>query len=241
MGLADMFKKKNEIPQCAAVIVAAGSSKRMGSDKIMMNLGGMPVIARTLLAFENSMLINEIVVVTTRNKISDIADVCKTYNITKVTKVVRGGKTRMESALAGVSEVSGRAELIAIHDGARPLVTSDLIFRTVYCAKENLAAAPVIRSCDTLKSIDANGVITGTVDRENIVRIQTPQVFDADIIKAGLTKAVTDGRTYTDDCAAVERLGVKIHTVAGSEENIKLTGPVDVACAAAILKARGEY
>lgn len=240
MNLKKLFGRKQEIPQCAAVIVAAGTAQRMGSDKAVMNLGNLPVIARTLLAFQNSPYVSEIVVVARMDLIVDIADICKRYGLSKVSKVCCGGKTRMESALAGVSEVSQKAELIAIHDGARPLVSQELIERTVYAAKKNMAAAPAIVSTDTLKAVDENGFIAGTVDRNTVLRVQTPQIFQADIIKGALTKAVKDGLLLTDDCSAVEIMGIRTKIVEGETDNIKLTTPADVHLAAAILRDRGE-
>lgn len=244
MKVLDLFKsnkKPKAEPHCSAVIVAAGSSERMGSDKLMMNLGEIPVLARTLKAFQDSPLVDEIVVVTRIEKLQEIADLCKSHGIEKISKVIAGGKTRTESALAGVSEVGKSAKLIAIHDGARPLVTQDLILRTVYAAAENMAAAPALRSTDTLKAVDAEGRILGTVDRESTVRIQTPQVFRADMIKGALTRAVEKNLTLTDDCAAAEMMGIRTMTVQGDEENIKITTPKDMLIAAAILKERGEY
>ncbi|MBQ5978123.1 MAG: 2-C-methyl-D-erythritol 4-phosphate cytidylyltransferase [Oscillospiraceae bacterium] len=213
----------------------------MGSDKLMMKLGEIPVLARTLKAFQSSPLVDEIVVVTRLDKLQEIADLCKEYGIDKVSRVIAGGKTRTESALAGVSEVSSSAKLIAIHDGARPLVTADVILRTVYAAAEHMAAAPAVPSVDTLKAVDAEGCIIGTVDRETTLRIQTPQIFRAELIKGALTKAVEKGMTLTDDCAAAEMMGVRTKTVLGDEDNIKITTPRDMLFAAEILKERGEY
>lgn len=213
----------------------------MGSDKLMMKLGEIPVLARSLKAFQASPLVDEIVVVTRLDKLQETADLCKEYGIEKVSRVIAGGKTRTESALAGVSEVSSAAKLIAIHDGARPLVTADLILRTVYAASEHMAAAPAVPSIDTLKAVDAEGCIIGTVDRETTLRIQTPQVFRAELIKGALTKAVEKGMTLTDDCAAAEMMGVRTKTVLGDEDNIKITTPRDMLFAAEILKERGEY
>ena len=242
MKLLNLFKKsETKEPHCSAVIVAAGSSQRMGSDKLMMKLGEIPVLARTLKAFQSSPLIDEIVVVTRLDKLQEIADLCKEYGIDKVSRVIAGGKTRTESALAGVSEVSSSAKLIAIHDGARPLVTADVILRTVYAAAEHMAAAPAVPSVDTLKAVDAEGCIIGTVDRETTLRIQTPQIFRAELIKGALTKAVEKGMTLTDDCAAAEMMGVRTKTVLGDEDNIKITTPRDMLFAAEILKERGEY
>ncbi len=233
-----LFCEKDKTPRCAAVIVAAGSSERMGSDKLTAQLGGMPVLARTLRAFENCALITEIVVVTRADRIEEIAALCKEYGISKASKVLSGGATRVESALVGVSEVDSRRGLIAIHDGARPLVTCELIERTVLAAKEHYAAVPVIPSTDTLKAVDGKGFVIGTVDRATTFRVQTPQVFKADFIKGALTKAMEKNLPLTDDCSAVEMLGVKTVTVPGDEDNIKLTTPRDMILAEALLKAR---
>lgn len=241
MDFAGLFKKKEETPRCSAVVVAAGSSQRMGSDKVLLNLGVLPVLVRTLLAFQDSPFVDEIVVVTRMEKIMEVAGLCKKYRVDKVSKVISGGATRMESALAGVSEVRSTAKLIAIHDGARPLVSQELIARTVSAAAQYMSAVPAIKSVDTLKLVDDGDCIAGSVDREHTLRVQTPQVFHADIIKGALTKAVEKGMTLTDDCSAVEMMGVKTHVVPGDEDNLKLTTPRDMLFATAILKDRGEY
>lgn len=240
MNLKKIFRRKQKFPHCSVVVVAAGSSERMGSDKMLMTLGSKPVIIRTLMAFQQSPLVDDIVVVTKREKIMALADMIKLYDISKVTQVISGGATRMESSLAGVSAVRKGAKLIAIHDGARPLVSQELIERVVKEANEHISAVPVIPSTDTLKQVDGNGVITGAVDRTFVVRVQTPQVFDADIIKGALTKAVENKLAVTDDCSAVEIMGFSTYTVEGDVGNIKLTLPEDMVLAEAILKSRGE-
>lgn len=231
---------ENRDLSCSAVILAAGSSVRMGGDKILAKLGELPVLARTLRPFQEADCIGEIIVVTSADKLNEVADLCREYNIGKVRKVVAGGKTRAESALTGVSEVSPHAELIAVHDGARPLVTVELIRRTVEAARIRKAAVPAIRSTDTLKTAAENGAIIGTVDRETTWRIQTPQVFQADLIKAALTKAMQQGLPLTDDSSAMEVLGISTFIVEGDEENIKLTRPLDMLLAAAILRDRRD-
>ena len=234
-------RKKEETPHCSAVIVAAGSSQRMGSDKLLHNLGIMPVLARTLLAFQDCDLVDEIVVVTRMEKIMEVAGLCKKYRIEKASKVISGGATRMESALAGVSEVKSRAKLIAIHDGARPLVSVELIERTIRAAAQYKAAVPAVKSVDSLKLVDDKDTVTGSVDREQVLRVQTPQVFEADLIKGALSYAAGNKLPLTDDCSAAELMGIKAHVVPGEEDNIKLTTPRDMLFAAAILKDRGEY
>lgn len=232
--------RKTPVPYCAAVVLAAGSSTRMGSDKILGKLCELPVLARTLMPFQASDCVHEIVVVTAADKLQEITELCRDYNIGKVSKVVIGGKTRAESALTGVSEVSSKAELIAIHDGARPLVTEDLIRRTVELADRKYAAVPAIRSTDTLKKVGEDGVILCGVDREETWRIQTPQVFQADLIKAALTRAMKKGVPLTDDGSAMSLLGYDTYVTEGDEENIKLTKPLDLLLAEAIIKDRRE-
>ena len=237
--LPKRLRKEGERAFCTAVIVAAGSSQRMGSDKIFAALGGWPVLVRSVRAFEASELVDEIIIVTREEKLQMVAELVKKYELGKVSKVILGGKTRVESCLAGVSEADHRAELIAIHDGARPLVTQRIIRDTVRAAEEFYAAVPVVRSTDTLKLLDEKGIVAGTVDRETIYRVQTPQVFRADLIKGALTEAMKRGLPVTDDCSAMELMGVKTHTVEGDEDNIKLTTPRDMVVAEAILKDRG--
>ncbi len=235
------FKNKKEKPSCSAVIVAAGSSQRMGSDKIMMKLGAMPVLARTVLAFENNEYVDEIIIVTKTEKLEEIADMCFKNGLHKVKQVVSGGATRMESALAGVSACRHGAELIAIHDGARPLVSQELITRTIEAAKAYRAAVPAVASTDTLKVVDERGFITGTLDRSVTRRVQTPQVFEADLIKGALTKAVEKNLALTDDCSAMDMMGVKTITVEGELTNIKITTPEDMVTAKAIVEDRGDW
>ena len=170
-----------------------------------------------------------------------VADLCHNCGLSKVSKVIIGGSTRMESALAGVSEVKKGARLIAIHDGARPLVTQDVINRVIYDASVHMSSIPVIPSTDTLKAVDDDGNVTGTVDRSRTVRVQTPQVFDADLIKGALTKAAKDALPITDDCSAMDIMGIKTHTVMGDVDNIKITTPNDMVTAEAIIKNRGDW
>lgn len=227
-------------PHCTAVILAAGNSQRMGRDKILMNIGGAPVIAYTLKAFQNSERIDEIVVVTKRDSLQNLADICSKYNISKVSRVVCGGSSRAESALIGVSNANENATVIAIHDGARPFPSAVLIERTVYAAEQFIAAAPAVRATDTVRIMNKKGAVVDTPDRNLVALIQTPQVFNADIIKAALTKAVEKNLPVTDDCSAVEAMGIKVTVVDGEPDNIKLTTKRDAYVAERILADRGE-
>ena len=240
MSLSDLFSSKPRTPKCSAVIVAAGSSTRMGKDKLLSMLGSVPVLIRTLRTFEASANVSEIVVVTRMELVPEVADLCSSYGISKVTKVVAGGKTRMESALIGVSAVRSGAKLIAVHDAARPLATTELIKRVVCAAVQHKAAVPGIPSTDTLKAVDENSRVIGTIDRSNTYRVQTPQVFDAVLLKGALTKAAEKGLALTDDSAAVDMTGFRSFIVAGEDDNIKITTPRDLVIAEAILRDRGE-
>lgn len=236
MKLLKLFKKKDDIPICSAVIVAAGSSQRMGCDKLSMSLGGMPVLARTLSVFEKSAFVDEIVVVTRADRLTEVADLCRQYEFGKVKQVLIGGATRAESSLAGVSNVNSKAKLIAIHDAARPFVSEALIERTVRAARTYLSAVPALRCVDTLKAADEQGFVAGGLDRDKVLRVQTPQIFHADLIKGALTHAVSRKLPITDDCSAMELMGVKTFVVEGEEQNIKLTSPEDLSLAEAILR-----
>lgn len=234
-----LFKSKNTQRRCAAVIVAAGSSSRMGRDKILMELCGMPVIARTLLAFEQTEGVDEIVVVTKLDRLQEVADICSKYGISKTSKVVCGGRTRAESALAGVSQVSEDVDVVAIHDAARPLVSKNLIDRVLCAAEDNLAVAPAVRATDTVRILNAKGAVQQTPERELVALVQTPQAFSADIIKGALTRAVEKQLPVTDDCSAAELCGVKVCIIDGEPDNIKLTTSRDVYLAAKILSDKG--
>ena len=235
--LSDAIRKAHH-SYCTAVVVAAGNSERMGEDKLFLLLRGKPVLAWTLEALNGCAAVDEIILVTRADCLDAAAALKQTYSLVKLSKVVLGGETRTQSALAGVCEASSKAKIICIHDGARPFVSRDVIEDAVHQAVLHHAAAPALKVKDTLKYA-ADRMVTETLDREALFAVQTPQAFDADIIKAALTKAVKDGKSYTDDCAAVEALGVTVRLSLGREENIKLTTPEDLAHAEAILARCG--
>lgn len=231
-------KKKPARPLCGAVIAAAGSSTRMGEDKLFLSLGEEPALVHTLRAFQAASEISELVVVTRQELIVPVAQLCRDYSLDKVSKVIAGGQTRTESVRLGVLELTSDPELIAIHDGARPFVTGAIITETVAAAKKYGAAAPAVPLTDTVKELDDSGLAARTVDRDKLRAVQTPQIFQEGLIRAALQKALEDGDVLTDDCAAVEHLGMKVMLTQGSEENIKLTTPADLVYARAILEAR---
>ena len=231
-------QKKRQEPCCSAVVVAAGSSTRMGMDKLMLPLDETPVIVYTLRAVQAAPSVGEIILVTREDLIVPMSQLCQDYAISKVTKVVRGGASRTQSVRLRTLEVSGDAQVIAIHDGARPFVSAEVIERVVAQAMETGAAAPALPVKDTIK-VAHDGVVESTPDRACLFAVQTPQVFESSLIKAALQKALDDGLELTDDCAAVERLGMKVALTRGDERNIKLTTPEDLAVAQAILELEG--
>jgi 2-C-methyl-D-erythritol 4-phosphate cytidylyltransferase len=176
-------------------------------------------------------------VVTREDLIVEVSRVLHEAGLDKVTQVVVGGETRTVSVMIGLDCVSKKTKLAAIHDGARPFVTTDLIERTVRAAAESGAAAPAVPVKDTIK-VAHQGIVTETPDRSTLFAVQTPQVFDFDLLRGAMVKAEADGLTATDDCAIVEHLGMSVRLTEGDEENIKLTTPLDLALAQAIAEGR---
>lgn len=229
--------KNLRLPHCAAVIVAGGSSSRFGADKLFAEIGGKPVLGMSLEAFATAACVQEIVLVVRESILDRAARLARVYGGGKVRLVVPGGETRVLSSYAGVMSVSKRAKLIAIHDGARPLITERVISDAVWGAYRHLAAAPAIAVRDTIK-IAYDGVVAETPDRSALFAVQTPQVFQADVIRAALVNAAQKQLAVTDDCAAAEAIGTPITLTPGSEENIKITTPLDIAVAEQIVKGR---
>ena len=241
MGLLSLFKgKKSGEPKCSAVVVSAGLARRMGGvDKVLAPLGELPVLVHTLYAFQDCSAVEEVILVAREDLIVEIGRLCKEFDLDKVKKVIVGGKERIHSVQAGLREVNPEAELIAIHDGARPLVTQEIIRDAVTRAALTGAAAPAIPLTDTIKRTE-DGLAVETVDRAQLWAVQTPQVFEAGLIKGAVQKAIDDGELLTDDCGTVERLGMKVTLTSGSPENIKITTPLDLILGEAILQARAE-
>ena len=233
-------KEKEGHPFCSAVVAAAGSSSRMGGvNKLLLPLEGVPVLARTLQALDAAALVDEIVVAAREEDLLAIGDLCRTYGVSKPVKIVCGGETRAASVLAAAIECRDSGAFIAVHDGARPLAEPELIDRVIRLAFRTNAAAPAVPVKDTIK-VSAEGKVVSTPDRDTLRAIQTPQAFDAALLRAALQAAVDNDVPVTDDCSAVERIGKEIYLTDGSYENIKITTPEDMAVAAAILQRREE-
>ena len=236
------FVKKNmaKKPFVSVIVAAGGTSNRMGNvNKLLEEVSGVPVIAITLSALNEAKCVNEIILTANENDIVEFADICKKYNFEKVKQIVKGGSVRLESVYRGMAEVSPEAEIIAIHDGARPFVTEDIIQRTVDGAVEYGAAAPCVPVKDTIK-VAKSGFVAETPDRSTLFAIQTPQTFDAALIKAAIFNAVENEIEVTDDCSTVEAIGATVKLVEGSYDNMKITVPQDLEIAEAIYNSEGK-
>ena len=218
------------------IIAAGGSSQRMnGIDKILVPLCGVPVIAKTCLAFQVNETVSEIVVSSSEDKLEYITELLESFGITKLKAVVCGGDSRFDSVCNALAELS-ECEYVAIHDGARPLVSQKLINEYFETAFKYGAAVPVLPSVDTLKIIDGKNIVR-TIDRNKVFRVQTPQVFEKTLYET----AVRDygDSLSTDDCVIFEKAGHTVHTCNGADENIKLTVPSDISYAEFLLKGEG--
>ena len=227
-------RKLIKLQRCGAVIVAAGNASRMGGiDKTVVDLKGKPLIQRTVEVFQNCDAIKEIVVVTREDLLVQVMGLCR--NMDKVQAVVAGGANRQESVKAGVNALSSKVKLVAIHDGARPMITWEVIDRAVRAANSYGAAAPAIAVKDTIKEA-RGGVVISTPDRSRLQAVQTPQVFDKDLLLAAMKKVEQEGAEVTDDCSAVELLGMSVKLVQGDERNLKVTTPLDLKIAEMLLE-----
>ena len=237
MGISKITKSVRKVlplRRCGAVIVAAGTASRMGGiDKVMAPLKGEPMIVHTVRAFQNCDVIREIVIVTREDLLVPVMDLC--YRFDKVQAVIVGGASRQESVERGLDMMSVGTKLVAVQDGARPLTTWQVIDRTVRAANSYGAAAPAVPVKDTIKVV-TGGIVKETPDRSTLQAVQTPQVFDLDLLKGALAKARMEDAAVTDDCSAVERLGMSVKIVEGDERNIKVTTPVDLKIAELLLE-----
>ncbi len=235
--------KENRRYFTSAVVLAAGSGERFGLEngkKQFCPVAGIPAVVRSLLAFQASEYISEIVLVTSAEDVSRCESYRETYKLSKLTKILPGGADRQASAKLGFDAIDVKAKFVAIHDGARCLVTPDMIRETVRAAYEHGAAIAAEPSRDTVKRACAQGFAEESPDRSTIWLAKTPQVFLSDMYRAAVYMAEKDNVRATDDSMLAERLGFKVRLVDCGSENIKITLPIDVQIAEAILRARGE-
>jgi len=221
-------------PKRIAIIVAGGSGTRMGADvpKQFLTLKGEPVLMHTLRVFRGVPSITDIILVLPESQINLWAELCKKYKFNLSYTIVKGGETRFESVRNGLSKVNSLDSLIAIHDGVRPLVSVDVIENCFTAAEQNGNAIPVVKPVESVRFSDNTS--TYPTNREKVYLVQTPQVFKASIIKRCYETAWQP--SFTDDASVVEFSGEKIHLVEGNRENIKITTPLDLTIAEALLQ-----
>ncbi|AGB40173.1 2-C-methyl-D-erythritol 4-phosphate cytidylyltransferase [Halobacteroides halobius DSM 5150] len=227
----------------SVVIPAAGQGKRMKADKNkqFLLLDGMPILAHTIDKFEQVDLIEEIIVVAQKDEI----DYCKNkiideYNFTKVNKIITGGATRQESVYNGLQAVSQDTDYILTHDGARPLLTTELIRHIITKVKQYKAVLTAVPVKDTIKVVNQDEMVINTPDRSKLVAVQTPQAFVKDLIIKAYQQAAKNNIVGTDSASLVENLGKSVKVIRGSYENIKVTTPEDLEVAEKIVIRRKE-
>jgi 2-C-methyl-D-erythritol 4-phosphate cytidylyltransferase len=222
----------------STIIVAAGSSQRMGFDKLLALLGDKPVLVHTIDAFERTSSVAEIVLVARAERVGEFEELVKQNDFKKVRSVIAGGELRHDSVRAGLERLSENATHVAVHDAARPLVTPEQIERVFELARLHGAAALAEPITNTLKRADQSGVVTGGVPRENLYAMQTPQIFARDLLDEAYAKIGAANLSVTDEVSAVEHLGGKVVLVPNDDWNVKITYPRDLLLAQAVLARR---
>lgn len=231
---------KNNDTAIPVIIVAAGSSTRMqGINKQFMNILGVPVIARTLMAFDSCPDISKIILVASKNHICDMQLLCEKYMVSKVSDIVEGGSNRHESVMHGIAMLGSDDNAVLIHDGARPFVETKTISEVVLALKNFDAAVCVSKINDTVKKVSEDGFVTSTVDRSMLYSAQTPQGVDVKKYKTACENTV-DIDLFTDDVSIMEAAGYKVKAIVCSNKNIKITTPDDIAIAESLVRGECE-
>lgn len=220
------------------IIVAAGKSERMGSDvdKAFLSLGTRPVLAYSLLAFEQCPLIDGVILVVRKDRLDSARGLAQIFGCAKVRAVVVGGTTRQASVMNGMEQLGEDVRIVAVHDGARPCVTPELIAETIRSAKRCGSGVAAVKITDTIKEVDRGMIVSRTVDRAKLWAVQTPQTFRVDLLLKACQNAAKKNLSVTDEASAVEAIGEPVHLVPASWSNIKVTAPVDLSLAASLLK-----
>jgi 2-C-methyl-D-erythritol 4-phosphate cytidylyltransferase len=223
-----------------AIIVAAGSSQRMGFDKLFATMAGKPMITHALHAFERASSVNEMIVVAREDRHDEIRKISRAGNCKKIRSIIAGGERRQDSVRAGLNRLNTTAKYVAVHDAARPLITPQQIERVFEQCQIYGAAALGERVSDTLKRVDVDLVVTGSVDRGQLYAMQTPQVFERALIEEAYRAADMENLSLTDEVSAVERFGRKVVLVPNDDFNFKMTYPRDLVLAEFVLKQRAR-
>ncbi len=221
-----------------AIIVAAGSSQRMGFDKLFALLGDKPVVVHTLQAFEGAECVDEIILVGREDRLAELQELIKRSGFKKVRHVVSGGVHRQDSVRAGMDLLGSDARYVAVHDAARPLVTAEKIGHVFAECQVHGAAALAEPITDTLKRADDEYFVCGGVDRSGLYAMQTPQIFSRDLLIRAYEAVAARQLMVTDEVSAVEHLGTKVLLVPNDEFNAKITYPRDLLLAESFLRGR---
>lgn len=222
----------------SAIIVAAGSSQRIGFDKLFAIIADKPTIAHAIRAFERAGSVSEIIVVARKDRHDDIRKISRNEDFKKVRSIIAGGEHRQDSVRAGLDRLSAGVEYAAVHDAARPLITSKQIERVFEQCRVHGAAVLAEPVTDTLKRADGGVIVTGSVDRKHLYAMQTPQIFKREVIEEAYRIAQAKNVSVTDEVSAVELLGHKAVLVLNDDFNFKITYPRDLALAEFVLKER---
>ena len=221
-----------------AIIVAAGSSQRMGFDKLFAEVDGKPLVWHSIAAFEQTESVTDIILVGRAERLSDYEKVVEIDRFEKVSAVIPGGVRRQDSVRCGLEQLGAATEFVAVHDAARPLVSPKLIEQIFQLARTHGGAASASPVIDTLKRVDADRVVTGGIDRAGLFAVQTPQIFRRDLLEKACQAIFESGIEVTDEISAVERVGGKIVLVPNEEPNFKITYSADLPLAEFVLQQR---
>lgn len=223
-----------------AIIVAGGSSRRMGFDKTFALLAGQPVIAHSIAAFEQTESVAQIVVVGRADRVPELVELVRQHSFRKVAAVILGGARRQDSVANGLAQLGPETDFVAVHDAARPLVTPALIERIYVAARAHGGAASAAPVSDTLKRVNAECEVIGTVDRENLFGVQTPQIFRRDLLEKSYRAITEAALEITDEIAALEQQKEKVVLLPNEEPNFKITYPADLVLAELLLRQRAK-
>jgi 2-C-methyl-D-erythritol 4-phosphate cytidylyltransferase len=219
-----------------AIIVAGGSSQRMGFDKLLASIDGRPVIAHSIAAFEHCNSVADIILVARAEHLSEYEKISESYGFQKISAVIPGGLRRQDSVRQGLDQLEQETDFVAVHDAARPLVRADLIERLFQLAREHAGAASAAPIVDTLKRVDKEHRVIGSVDRKDLFAVQTPQIFQRALLEKAYQAVFEAGLEVTDEISAVEHIGGKVILLPNELPNFKITYPADLQLAEFLIR-----
>ena len=222
----------------SGIIVAGGKGERMGPnvDKAFLSLGAKPVLVYSLLAFEKCPDVDEVVLVVRKERVEAARCAVQMFGCKKVIKIISGGNQRQQSVANGLAEISEEAEVVAVHDGARPCVTLGLISETIKSARQYGSGVAAVKITDTVKEVDKGMIIAQTIDRTKLWRVQTPQAFKVALLRKAFAMVKKKKIKITDEASSVELICDNVRMVQSSSSNIKITSPDDLMLAAALMR-----